>query len=174
MGAAKAARPWGSRTGSAPGHAAAWPEDALEAAVETAVRDVAGLAEVPRDAPLMQLGVDSLAAVELRNRLAARLGLGPHLPSTLVFDCPTVQAIAAYVGDRLRELAGRPGAAGAHGAGPSGAVAKPTASTYAIYRTGEGPGTLCSSIEAREVPSAGKWCCAARRLHLCCPCGSES
>ena len=38
-------------------------------------------------------------AVELRNSLESRLGMG--LPSTLVFDYPTVAAIAAFVADSL-------------------------------------------------------------------------
>ena len=46
---------------------------------------------------LMDLGLDSLMAVQLRNQLESGLGLGRSLSATLMFDYPTIASIAAFL-----------------------------------------------------------------------------
>ena len=52
-------------------------------------------AEVPPERPFNELGVDSLAAVELRNRLSSLSGT--RLATTIAFDYPTAEAIAGHL-----------------------------------------------------------------------------
>ena len=68
--------------------------------VERCVRQVLGLGgALRRDAPFRQLGMDSLMAVTVRNRLAA--ALERPLPAALLFDHPTVEALARELARRI-------------------------------------------------------------------------
>ena len=57
------------------------------------------LLQVGPHQPLMEAGMDSLGAVELRNSLAARSGL--DLPATLMFDYPSISGLADYLASKL-------------------------------------------------------------------------
>ena len=59
--------------------------------------------QVSADQPLMEAGLDSLGAVELRNSLATRFSL--ELPATLIFDYPTAEALAQFLTSQLQAKA---------------------------------------------------------------------
>ena len=67
--------------------------------VKSTVADIIGDSDLGAEEPLMAAGLDSLGATELRNSLQTRLGL--ELPGTLVFDYPTVAALADFVSGQL-------------------------------------------------------------------------
>jgi acyl carrier protein len=59
--------------------------------------------ELSGDEPLMEIGIDSMGAVELVNMLQSRLGL--ELPSTLLFDYPTLNALGLFLAQEVVAVA---------------------------------------------------------------------
>ncbi|MFC4147314.1 type I polyketide synthase [Micromonospora mangrovi] len=85
-------------------HYASLPAAERERALRELVRAEAALVlaypgpeQVNTDRGFLELGFDSLSAVELRNRLGRRTGL--TLPATLLFDHPTPAALAAHLAE---------------------------------------------------------------------------
>jgi acyl transferase domain-containing protein/SAM-dependent methyltransferase len=88
--------------------ATALPDEHHEILVDAVRRAVAAVLRIGdpgglrRDQVLVELGFDSLMAVELRNVLRVGLELESTLPATLVFDHPTITAIARHLEALLR------------------------------------------------------------------------
>src|SRR5262249_54881066 len=99
---------------------------ALLELVTNAVSTVLGASPtgIDADRPLGEIGLDSLMAVELRNRLASLAGV--RLPSTLLFDHPTPNALCRYLDGLLMEGGPHSSTASAPKS-PSAASAEPIA-----------------------------------------------
>ena len=84
-----------------PSSAGLGPSLSREAVAEQVAAAVAAVlgGPVASDSSLMEAGLDSLGAVELRNSLSKQFGL--DLPATLTFDYPTTAAIAAFISESV-------------------------------------------------------------------------
>ncbi|QIS24351.1 SDR family NAD(P)-dependent oxidoreductase [Nocardia terpenica] len=95
------------------GRTAAERERVLLELVRLQAATVLGFADpdaVDDERGLLELGFDSLTAVELRNRLNAATGL--RLPATLLFDYPSSVAVARYLAAELAPEDAEPVVAG--------------------------------------------------------------
>ncbi|MFF8219155.1 type I polyketide synthase, partial [Streptomyces griseus] len=110
-------------------------------------------AAVDAGQPFRALGFDSLAAVELRNRLNTATGL--RLPATAVFDHPTPDRLAAHIGTLLDggpEARTQPSAPGGPGAARASAVDEPIAIVGMACRL---PGGVGSPEELWQLVADG-------------------
>jgi acyl transferase domain-containing protein/acyl-CoA synthetase (AMP-forming)/AMP-acid ligase II len=106
----------------------------------------ASATDVPADRAFRDLGYDSVAAVELRDTLAAVLGVA--LPATVAFDHPTPAALASFLGARL---SGARPATAATGSAP--ADAEPIAIVGMSCRL---PGDVANPEELWQLVAAGR------------------
>lgn len=87
--------------------AEATPGERLDLLADEVRRQVSRVTRSPRErwadgrSKLVDGGVDSLMALELASALTAVLALDEPLPSTLVFDHPSIDAVAKYLAARL-------------------------------------------------------------------------
>ena len=68
------------------------------------LQQILGLAQPPGAASrFLELGMDSLMAVELRNRLLGQFGSAFTINATAVFDYPTIGSLAEYLAAQMPE-----------------------------------------------------------------------
>jgi len=77
----------------------------LIATISDVALSLMGVESLAGDTPLMDAGLDSLASVEFQNNLQKEFQ-GVQLPSTLVFDFPSVKTMSEFINGGLREAAG--------------------------------------------------------------------
>ncbi len=79
-------------------HPAGPTKDEVMAVILETLQELVGLQVQPMQ-PLMNAGLDSLGAVELRSSLSSRFSL--DLPATVIFDYPSADALAAFIARQL-------------------------------------------------------------------------
>ncbi|MGA1354388.1 MAG: KR domain-containing protein, partial [Candidatus Limnocylindrus sp.] len=132
-------------TGSSTG----WEATSLLDVVVEIVQRTAGGGHVDADIPLMEAGIDSLGAVELRNLLQAVNKSGTSLSSTLVFDHPTARQLASTLMPERRPPAAMKSA---------GLPDEMLCSRSMVSVDGMSimlPGGVCSRLSATQVAACG-------------------
>lgn len=127
----------------------------------TVVSDIAlsliGVESLDADEPLMDAGLDSLAAVEFGNTISKEFA-GINLPSTLMFDFPSVKLLSGFIDAGLHEqhdltqakrIASAPAGGGGGGGGGGGKLEK---STRMVKRRRLKPGVQKMGGTARNIP----------------------
>eukprot|EP00933_Yihiella_yeosuensis_P005904 TRINITY_DN110514_c0_g1_i1.p1 TRINITY_DN110514_c0_g1~~TRINITY_DN110514_c0_g1_i1.p1 ORF type:complete len:338 (+),score=73.76 TRINITY_DN110514_c0_g1_i1:151-1014(+) len=77
--------------------------DVLNATVSDIALSLIGVEHIDTDEPLMDAGLDSLAAVEFQNTLSKEFQ-GVELPGTLMFDYPSVKLLSSHIDGALQEI----------------------------------------------------------------------
>jgi acyl carrier protein len=115
--AASAGRSWRDQLLAA---APAQRRPMLDARIEDRVRAVLSLSDsdnIDSARPLQEYGLDSLLSIELRNALSA--GLEAKLPSTLLFDHPTLGGLTDWLFHDVLKLTAENGVGGQFGPEPA-------------------------------------------------------
>ena len=131
-----------SRLQEAPGR-----EELLVSFLQQEVQAVLRLSSVPEPTVgFFDLGMDSLMAVELRNRLNRAFAEEYTVPNTVVFDYPDIAALARHLAGELGGAAGAP-AASTQPEPERPAVAQPAEDGIAIV------GMACRFPGAKDIPA---------------------